>query len=344
VNLRRVVLTVFILTLIIISVSLLPVQAQSGLGTNWTGEYYRDPNFTNLAVTRIDPMINYFFGQGAPQGTLSDFPVDNFSIHWSGTQTFSQSGIYRFTIARDEDAQVMFNGQVIIPFAGGIGDRTYSVDIPVTAGDHYIQVQYRELTSDAYVQFLWTFLVEATSLPVTVTPNFPGELLNNNGFEGEFINDSQGSLNGWKVKNNATGKVKCNKPSKVVSYEGECAFQFKGGSNRLEQTINQPAYTAGTVVLLEARIKSPQPPLGDGQIIVVYEDGTPKTKEKVEFTQSENYKKFSVALRPEYAPVPVTKTKIIFRTRGAPGKILIDEVSLRAVPNQISAHNLMPLP
>jgi hypothetical protein len=341
---RRPILIIFVLMLIAVSISTLPSQAQSGLGTNWTGEYYGDPNFTNLAVTRIDPVINYVFGQGAPQGTPAGFPADNFSIRWSGEQTFTQSGMYRVTIARDEDAQVTFNGQVIIPFAGGIGDRTYSVDISVSAGEHFIQVDYREFTGDAYVQFFWTLLAETTPVPVTVTPNSPDELLMNNGFEGIVVNDGQGSLNGWTVKNSTTGKVRCSKPSKIRSFEGECAFQFKGGRNGLEQTINQPNYTAGTVLLLEARIKAPQPPLGDGQIVVVYGDGTPKTKEKLEFTQSENYKKFSVAVRPEHFPVPVTKTKITFRTRGAPGKILIDQVSLKAVPNQITERDLLPLP
>jgi uncharacterized protein YraI len=134
------------------------IQAQSGLGTNWTGNYYSDSNFTNLALTRIDPVINFVFGQAAPVGTPAGFLPDNFSIRWTGAQTFSQSGTYRFTIARDEDAQVTFNGQVIIPFAGGVGNRTYSADIPVVAGTYNIQVDYRELTGDAYVQFFWTLL------------------------------------------------------------------------------------------------------------------------------------------------------------------------------------------
>jgi hypothetical protein len=150
-------------------VSSTTVQAQTNLGTNWTASYYRDANFTNLAFTRVDPFINYQFGQGAPQGMPAGFPVDNFSIKWTGSQAFPTAGNYTFTIARDEDAQVVLDGQVIIPFAGGLGNRTYSVTLPITAGNHVIDVFYKEFTGDAYVQFFWTLTAAGTTGP-TFTP------------------------------------------------------------------------------------------------------------------------------------------------------------------------------
>lgn len=145
------------------------VQAQTNVGTNWTGNYYSDPNFTNLAFSRIDNAINFSFGTGAPQGTPASFPFDQFSIRWSGTQSFPQTGTYRFTLSRDEDAQVIFNGQIILPYQNGLGSRFYTVDLPVTAGNYLIEVFYKEFTGDAYVQFFWQLVDGSVG---TVGPTF----------------------------------------------------------------------------------------------------------------------------------------------------------------------------
>ncbi len=134
------------------------VDAQSGphVGANWTGTYYSDVNFTNVAFTRNEPgAISFSFGLGSPgQGV----PVDNFSIRWTGSQTFQETGIYRFNIFRDEDAELQLNGQVIIPYAGGLGSTSYFVDVPINAGTYPMVLSYREFTGNAFVQLTWQLI------------------------------------------------------------------------------------------------------------------------------------------------------------------------------------------
>ncbi len=67
----------------------------------------------------------------------------------------------------------------------------------------------------------------------TPLPDGTVELLVNGGFESE--------LNGWKLKNPTKDKVKCNKPEKLISLEGACVFQFKGGAgenSKLQQSVD----------------------------------------------------------------------------------------------------------
>ena len=119
------------------------VEAQSGVmvGLNWNGTYYSDVNFTTPAFTRVETNgINFSYGLGSP-GT--GVPVDNFSIRWTGVQNFPVTAVYRFTVFRDEDAELQLDGQTIIAFAGAVGNQTYTVDIPVTAGQHPLSRVHR---------------------------------------------------------------------------------------------------------------------------------------------------------------------------------------------------------
>ena len=80
----------------------------------------------------------------------------------------------------------------------------------------------------------------ATPTPETPTPETAVEVLVNGGFETE--------LNGWKLKNPTKDKVKCNKPEKLISLEGACVFQFKGGAgenSKLQQSVDVVANAIG---------------------------------------------------------------------------------------------------
>lgn len=131
------------------------IQAQSFTGSNWQAQYFSDTNFTTQVLSRIEPAINFSWGAGGPDSTGL---TDNFSASWSGVQSFPNSGTYQLTITRDEDAEVSFNGAVVIPFQSGIGATTYSVNVQVTAGNYPITVRYRELTGSAFVTFNYTFM------------------------------------------------------------------------------------------------------------------------------------------------------------------------------------------
>jgi hypothetical protein len=153
-----------------LAVQSMGVSAQAGtfVGANWNATYYSDGNFTTPAFSRVDNAISFQYGLNSP-GT--GVPVDNFSIRWSGSQAFPTTGVYRFTVFRDEDAQLSFNGQVIIPFAGGIGNGTYSFDVNVVAGTYPMQLDYRDVTGNAFVQLYWQLVGAAGGTPGTAAPS-----------------------------------------------------------------------------------------------------------------------------------------------------------------------------
>ena len=114
------------------------VEAQSGVmvGLNWNGTYYSDVNFTTPAFTRVETNgINFSYGLGSP-GT--GVPVDNFSIRWTGVQNFPVTGVYRFTVFRDEDAEehgvypaFLRPRQVELPVGGAVSHVPAVVKLPV---------------------------------------------------------------------------------------------------------------------------------------------------------------------------------------------------------------------
>jgi uncharacterized protein YraI len=145
------------------------VQAQQYAGTNWNGSYYSDNNFSNLSFQRVDSIINFNYGIGAPSGAPSGFPADNFSIRWSGVQSFPQSGVYRFIISRDEDAEVRVGGQTVIAFQGAFGSGVYTGEAFLNAGNYEVTVSYKEFVGNALVQFYYEFNAGGTVGP-TFTP------------------------------------------------------------------------------------------------------------------------------------------------------------------------------
>jgi hypothetical protein len=66
------------------------------------------------------------------------------------------------------------------------------------------------------------------------------ELLTNGSFEVDLDGDKL--PDGWKAKNTnvaKSDKLKCNKPDKIVAYNGNCAFQFSGNPTGEESKLSQ---------------------------------------------------------------------------------------------------------
>lgn len=135
-----------------------PVQAQAFTGSNWTGEYFNDANFTPpAAFTKVDQVLNFNFGAGSPTNGQVTLPVDNFSIRWSGTQQVATAGTYQFTVLREDDVRVTVNGIVIIPFTGqDIGTaQVVSGTVALNAGPATMTVEFRAFTGNASINFYY---------------------------------------------------------------------------------------------------------------------------------------------------------------------------------------------
>jgi hypothetical protein len=145
------------------------------------------------------------------------------------------------------------------------------------------------------------------------------EMLQNGTFEDASV---------WMLKPGGLGKFKCNKPDKTVAYEGECAYQMKGGAKTtLTQKLDAVSINSGDLLRLKGYIR--------GKSIV--DSGSIQLSVKLVFAsgQKQKYKAAAPGGSYDYTEVfnlfpaegAVTSLKVTLKYSGAGGKILADNIS-----------------
>jgi hypothetical protein len=76
-----------------------------------SAQYFRQTNFTDLAISRTDATINFNWGGGSPSPQLN---VDNFSVRWRGKLTARFSEMYTFYAATDDGERLFIRGVNVI--------------------------------------------------------------------------------------------------------------------------------------------------------------------------------------------------------------------------------------
>lgn len=144
---------------------------------------------------------------------------------------------------------------------------------------------------------------------------------------------------GWKVSNPATGKVKCNKPTKQLANGGYCAFMFKG-AGKVTQKITDVTLNPGASMQLRLFY------WGKGNTInakvklrVKYTDGTETGKLNPVLSTSDGYTELVEHIVIDSAAI--NKIKIVVNNSSPAGKLYIDDVSLTPTSNPLFT---IPLP
>jgi hypothetical protein len=190
----------------------------------------------------------------------------------------------------------------------------------------------------------------ATDTPFATATANPGlNLVVNGGFE---LRTTEGFpvLLPWTLKNPTKDKIVCNKvnrpnkPDKVFSYSGDCAFRFKGvaGENaKLKQDVNFVPLTlaAGDPLRLQVFTRNIDSTNATIKLRVKYTDGAQTGKIDQNVPQSIYYEEITR----DYTLLSanVKKIKISINHKGTSGKFYVDEVSLFYTP---SGNSLIPLP
>jgi glucose/arabinose dehydrogenase len=116
----------------------------------YVAEYFDNRTLAGApAVIRDEADIDFDWGAGSPGAPLG---VDDFSARWTRTAEY-ETGTYRFTATSDDGIRVLFDGVVVIDGWFDHGATTFSVDVPVSAGQHTIVVEYYEAGGDAVARF-----------------------------------------------------------------------------------------------------------------------------------------------------------------------------------------------
>jgi hypothetical protein len=134
------------------------------------GYYYNDPNvspnwFDTLVITRIDPQINFDWGNGSP--IPPRIQTDYFSVRWVGFVRAPVTGTYTFHTWSDDGSRLWVAGQKIIDYwSTCCSDHAGTIDL--NAGVLYpIVLEYHEIGGGAGVHYInW----EAPGLPLENIP------------------------------------------------------------------------------------------------------------------------------------------------------------------------------
>jgi hypothetical protein len=157
-----------------------PTAPDSGNGTGLAATYYDNNNFTGTTVTRVDPTLDFNWGDGSPAAAIAR---DTFSARWTGQVQAQKTETYTFYARADDGIQVWIDGRQIIDGWKDQGPTEYSGSIELVAGTKYeIVVSYYENLFGAVAQLLWSSpstpkaivprsqLYPATVAPLTPTP------------------------------------------------------------------------------------------------------------------------------------------------------------------------------
>ena len=122
-------------------------------GTGLRGDYYTGENFDKYVLTRIDPQIDFGWGDTAPDAAVG---ANTFSIRWTGDVSAQFTETYSFYTITDDGLRLWVDGKLIIQNWTLHGDTEDSGAIDLVAGRTYsIILEYFENTSGASAHLGW---------------------------------------------------------------------------------------------------------------------------------------------------------------------------------------------
>jgi glucose/arabinose dehydrogenase len=127
-----------------------------GNGDGLRGVYYNNADFTGTTVTRVDPTVNFDWGNGAPAPGIH---ADTFSVLWTGQIQAQFSEDYTFYTVSDEGIRLEVDGVVLIDsmIAHSVREDRSSRTLRLVAGQKYtITIRYYERYSRAVAKLLWS--------------------------------------------------------------------------------------------------------------------------------------------------------------------------------------------
>ncbi|CAN5458310.1 hypothetical protein BH23VER1_BH23VER1_21510 [soil metagenome] len=109
-------------------------------------QYFSDQSFTRRVVSRVDPNVEFDWGDGSP---AEGVPNDRFAVRWTGSITPRYSERYEFGVDADDELRVWIDGDPII-------DRWGSAHVDMEAGRPYaIRLDFIEGEGNAKARLNW---------------------------------------------------------------------------------------------------------------------------------------------------------------------------------------------
>lgn len=156
------------------------------------GEYYDNIDFTNLALIRYDPQINFDWGLGSPDPSID---ANTFSCRWTGRVRPLYSQTYTFQTRSDDGIRLWVNNQLIIDNWTDHAPMFDSGAIALQAGRKYdLRMEQYENGGQAVAELYWQSASQAFEF-VPAAALFPPGLCFDRGDL-----DCDGSINGFDIE------------------------------------------------------------------------------------------------------------------------------------------------
>ena len=124
----------------------------AGPGGGVRGDYYRGMDLSNHALRRIDPQINFNWGE--PDPSIGE---NNFSVRWTGEVEAAFTERYTFYTNTDDGARLWVDGKQLVNDWNDHGATENSGTIDLVAGRFYmIVMEYYENGGGAVAQLSWS--------------------------------------------------------------------------------------------------------------------------------------------------------------------------------------------
>jgi PA14 domain len=131
------------------------VTKVSTCGPNgWIAEYFNNRDLQSPPIfTQCDQKIDFYWGKQRPAANL---PIDNFSVRWTRTLEFSNSGWYRFRTFTDDGVRLYIDSNKVIDIWSAQEFAESSVLKQINQGYHQIKMEYSDWDGDAMAYLKWS--------------------------------------------------------------------------------------------------------------------------------------------------------------------------------------------
>jgi len=147
--------------ILILALLIAVVFAAFGVATGqstafWTADYFNNTTRSGTPVlTQTVAAVNFNWGLGSPGPTV---PVDFFSARFQ-TSSFFQGGLYTFSVLADDAFTLRINNvPVLTTEAAPQPGKVISVQVNIARGVSVVQVDYVELTGQAFITVNWVLV------------------------------------------------------------------------------------------------------------------------------------------------------------------------------------------
>ncbi|MBX3731027.1 MAG: PQQ-dependent sugar dehydrogenase [Verrucomicrobiae bacterium] len=118
------------------------------------GEYFNTMNLTGPSLVRLDPQVDFDWGDGSP---MAGIDPDTFSVRWSGFLTPAYSELHTFIATVDDGFRLRVGGRLVINQWMDQPPTTHRGTIALTAGQPVaIRMEYYENGGGAVARVRWS--------------------------------------------------------------------------------------------------------------------------------------------------------------------------------------------